>query len=145
MTDSEEQKENGRSVTAILVLIPLVIMMSVLFVYQAGKEKTIQDSVPVPTIPSNNPTQPAVFNTPATIGDRTTTQGCFIQCPRCSTKGIPVCSSCGAVMQIIDLAHSTYVCPSCGRIGVPICPRCCEHMVSLGSRAGGSPTLAAAT
>ncbi|MBF0486019.1 MAG: hypothetical protein HQL16_05865 [Candidatus Omnitrophica bacterium] len=48
-------------------------------------------------------------------------------CPRCGSKGIPLCPVCKVPM-FWNGYVGTFVCPACGKTGFPACPRCKELM-----------------
>ena len=71
----------------------------------------------------------------------------MVNCPRCGTSGLPICSSCGAVMKPLRDGSGLYACSSCGTVGIPICPKCQGHMTATGRTgartvAGPAPSTA---
>ena len=44
-------------------------------------------------------------------------------CPRCGTKGVPLCPQC-QVPTYWNGYLGAFVCPVCGQSGSPTCPRC---------------------
>ena len=53
----------------------------------------------------------------------------FCVCPKCGTKGIPICSICHIAMYWNGY-RGVFICPACGKTGFPICPRC-NHQMTL--------------
>ncbi|MBF0384264.1 MAG: hypothetical protein HQL27_00180 [Candidatus Omnitrophica bacterium] len=54
-------------------------------------------------------------------------------CPRCGTKGLPLCPTC-KVQMYWNGYSGTFVCTACGQGGFPSCPRCNEFMTWIESR-----------
>ena len=146
----------SKKVWIILTGIFLIIAVAVLYVYQAGDTKTILGNQPIPQSPYAYGT-PAAVTTPINIpaqqptrrppidnanelnraavlqpipSQNTNTGQNLVRCPKCSTTGIPVCSSCGSVMKpLSNTANSNlFYCPSCGTVGTPVCPQCGTRM-----------------
>lgn len=52
----------------------------------------------------------------------------FCVCPKCGTKGIPLCPICRVAMYWNGY-RGEFICPACGKSGFPVCPRCNRHMI----------------
>jgi predicted RNA-binding Zn-ribbon protein involved in translation (DUF1610 family) len=150
----------GRKVWVILALILVGIAVAVLYVYQAGDRKTILGNQPIPAGQPNLQAVPVIGAQNVPMGgaqnvpmggqvqpppapDTWANGGAFtnvVTCPHCALSGLPVCSSCGAVMKLLGDGSGLFVCTSCGVVGVPICPRCRGHMTAAGS--AGARTIA---
>lgn len=138
-----------------VIVVALTIVSLVTFVFQTGKDKTIWSDQLTSNSGASQSQIPGAGPIPQTIVHRTRVGGVHfhtrsatpiqtvqslpqsamgtqktvtIHCPVCNTQGIPVCSSCGSVMQGFSGMRQSYVCPTCGQLGVPICPRCGAHM-----------------
>ena len=155
---------SGPKAWLILVGILLLIGVAVLYVYQTGDTKTILGNQPIPTlqaflsphvpalnVPSGGqlrgsmaapalqlPPQPAA---PAAAPPDGTQSRTLVQCPRCGATGLPLCASCGAVMQRLgnDPTSALFVCPLCGAVGMPICPYCGAGMAA--TKTGGQQPI----
>ena len=53
----------------------------------------------------------------------------FCVCPKCGTKGIPMCPVCHVAMYWNGY-RGEFICPACGKSGFPVCPRC-NHQMTL--------------
>ena len=53
----------------------------------------------------------------------------FCVCPKCGTKGIPMCPVCQVAMYWNGYTGE-FICPACGKSSFPICPRC-HHQMTL--------------
>ncbi len=140
MDEKELRPVRDRKVLIILMVIFVVIAVSVLYVYQAGDRKTVLGNQPIPAGQVNVGPAPVAFHVPVVgVPSSPATGGgaesqSTVNCPVCSTKGLPICSSCGSIMQPIGQggAGGLFACPRCGAAGLPICPRCGGHMASAG-------------
>ena len=56
----------------------------------------------------------------------------FCVCPKCGTKGIPMCPLCHVAMYWNGY-RGEFICPACGKTGFPICPRCGQKMTLIES------------
>ncbi len=136
MDEKELRPVRDRKVLIILMVIFVVIAVSVLYVYQAGDRKTVLGNQPIPAGQVNVGPAPVAFHVPVVgVPSSPATGGgaesqSTVNCPVCSTKGLPICSSCGSIMQPIGQggAGGLFACPRCGAAGLPICPRCGGHM-----------------
>lgn len=150
----------SRKVWGILGVIFVIIAVAILYVYQAGDRKTVLGNQPIPAnrdfIPAQpvQPIQPAALHVPgggglhvppaATMPQAlppafTGPSSQAVRCPHCSTMGLPLCGSCGTVMQPLP-GSGLYSCPACGAVGLPLCPRCRAQMTPPGF--GGQQSLA---
>lgn len=149
----------------ILAGIFVVIAVAVLYVYQAGDTKTVLGNQPIPAQQPMAYAQPAALNVSGGGGvlpvtpvpsmpapfDRLAQAGVAppppamgfqgpsaVRCPQCGTDGVPLCSSCGAVMRPLQPGSNSglFSCPSCGSVGVVICPRCGAQMTSANAGPG---------
>lgn len=157
--DSSELDEQACSVSAgassktwaILAGIFILIAVAILYVYQTGDSKTVLGNQPIPAQPVVGYGQPVALHVPngghvhnarAEGGVRPSQPSVSrsagepsqssVQCPKCGSKGVPLCSSCGTVMNPLgnDPSSGLFSCPSCGVVGVMICPRCGSSMES---------------
>jgi len=123
----------SRKVWITLGAVFAIIAIAVLYVYQAGDDKTILGNQPIPAALQEGGAgaaagvQPnaggAMFAAPGSAG-----AGLTAHCPYCGNDGLPMCSKCNTVMQPLGGNSGLYACPSCGTAGVPICPRCGSRM-----------------
>jgi predicted RNA-binding Zn-ribbon protein involved in translation (DUF1610 family) len=129
----------SRKVWIILAVIFVIIAVAILYVYQAGDRKTVLGNQPIPAnrdLLQAQPMQPAALHVPGGGGLHAPAAAAgagspAVRCPHCSTGGLPLCGSCGTVMQPLP-GSRLYSCPACGTVGLPICPRCRAQMASPG-------------
>ena len=124
----------NRKVWITLVVICAIIAVAVLYVYQAGDDKTILGNQPIPAALPEGGAAAAEGAPPTVRGQAFALPGggaggsLTVKCPYCGNDGLPMCSKCNAVMQPLGGNSGLYACSSCGTAGVPICPRCGTRM-----------------
>jgi len=117
------------------------------YIYATPAALNVQQGAAAPSVHIHpvqvNPLQPSLgagvgslVNPGAAPSGRAGTTSTVV-CPHCNTQGIPVCSSCGKVMQPLQNGSNSglYVCPTCGKVGVPVCPKCGGQMVRTNTQA----------
>jgi primosomal protein N' len=104
--------EQDRNRLLVIVAI-FIIFLSGYSAYSVGKYKALgQDSL----VASNLVMKAIAHNV-------------FCVCPKCGTKGIPMCPVCHIAMYWNGY-RGIFICPACGKSGFPVCPRC-NHQMTL--------------